>query len=60
VSIASFQRFRKPNSAITPVMSTISPSSQCVRGAAAIAGVTAFGTLAAAIAYSNVARSAAL
>jgi len=41
-------------------MSTISPSSQCVRGAASIAGVTAFGTLAAAIAYSNVARSAAL
>ena len=54
VAIVSFQRLRKPNSAITPTISTICSSVQYLRSSANMASVTAFGTDAAASAKSSV------
>src|SRR6516225_305577 len=43
VARVSFQRLRKPNSAITPTISTICSSVQCLRSATSISSVTALG-----------------
>jgi hypothetical protein len=40
VAIVSFQRLRKPNSAITPTISAIRSSVQCLRNSANISSVT--------------------
>src|SRR5262249_61040128 len=60
VAIVSFHRLRNPNSEITPTISTICSSVQCLRNSANMSSVTALGTDAAATAKSSVARSAAL
>src|SRR5262249_27091646 len=52
VPIVSFQRLRKPNTAITPTISTICSSVQCLRSSVNISSVTAFGTEPAATATS--------
>src|SRR5262245_39974254 len=58
--MVSFQRLRKPNSDITPTISTICSSVQCLRSSANISSVTALGTEAAARAKSSVAFRSAI